>query len=109
MNADNLYVILVRPQGPMNIGSVCRTMMNFGFHQLKLVSPTSEYHSLDAKKMALIVDLGNHTGDLFGLSQRPARDKSETMLWSHSKICSPFKFNHLILFRNQRDHAEGTK
>lgn len=53
MNADTLYVILVRPQGPINIGSVCRIMMNFGFHQLRLVNPTPEYHSLDAKKMAL--------------------------------------------------------
>ncbi len=53
MNTENLYVILVRPQGPLNIGSVCRAMKNFGFTRLRLVSPCSEYKSLDAKKMAM--------------------------------------------------------
>ncbi|WDP85431.1 MAG: RNA methyltransferase [Desulfobacter sp.] len=53
MNPDNFYVILVKPQGPINIGSVCRAMMNFGFTQLRLVSPCKEYLSLDAKKMAM--------------------------------------------------------
>ncbi len=53
MTPENLYIILVRPQGPLNIGSVCRAMMNFGFFQLRLVDPCEEYMSLDAKKMAL--------------------------------------------------------
>ncbi|MCG8633641.1 MAG: RNA methyltransferase [Desulfobacterales bacterium] len=53
MNTENLYVILVRPQGPLNIGSVCRAMKNFGFTRLRLVSPCREYKSLQAKKMAL--------------------------------------------------------
>ena len=53
MKSDNLIVILVEPQGPINIGSVCRTMMNFGFNRLRLVNPTPEYMSLPAKKMAL--------------------------------------------------------
>jgi tRNA/rRNA methyltransferase len=50
---DHLTIILVRPQGPINIGAVCRVMMNFGCTSLRLVSPCSEYKSLDAKKMAL--------------------------------------------------------
>lgn len=37
----------------MNIGSVCRAMMNFGFSDLKLVNPCKDYLDLDAKKMAL--------------------------------------------------------
>lgn len=53
MNPDNLYTILVQPQGPINIGSVCRTMMNFGFTRLRLVNPCRAYKSLEAKKMAL--------------------------------------------------------
>ncbi len=53
MNPDTLCMILVRPQGPLNIGSVCRAMMNFGFTRLRLVSPCAEYLSLDAKKMAM--------------------------------------------------------
>ncbi len=53
MTEQNLIVILVEPQGPINIGSICRTMMNFGVKQLRLVNPTKEYKSLQAKKMAL--------------------------------------------------------
>jgi len=50
---ENISIILVEPQGPINIGSVCRTMMNFGFTNLRLVNPTKHYKSLLAKKMAL--------------------------------------------------------
>ena len=53
MTHDNLYIILVRPQGPINIGAVCRAMMNFGFTRLRLVSPCEDYMNLQAKKMAL--------------------------------------------------------
>lgn len=53
MKSENLSVILVKPQGPLNIGSICRTMMNFGFSSLRLVDPCPEYKSLDAKKMAM--------------------------------------------------------
>jgi len=50
---DHLTVILVRPQGPINIGAICRAMMNFGCTRLRLVSPCKAYKSLEAKKMAL--------------------------------------------------------
>ncbi len=50
---NHLTVILVRPQGPINIGAVCRVMMNFGCSRLRLVSPCEAYKSLEAKKMAL--------------------------------------------------------
>ncbi len=53
MKFENLSVVLVKPQGPLNIGSVCRSMMNFGFSRLRLVDPCQEYKSLDAKKMAM--------------------------------------------------------
>ena len=53
MNPENFSIILVEPQGPINIGSVCRAMMNFGFTKLRLVNPTKHYRSLLAKKMAL--------------------------------------------------------
>ncbi len=52
-NPDNLVVVLVSPQGPLNIGSVCRVLMNFGFSRLRLVTPCPEYLSLPARKMAL--------------------------------------------------------
>ena len=53
MDTQNLAIILVRPQGPINIGAVCRVMMNFGFRELRLVDPVKDYLCLDAKKMAL--------------------------------------------------------
>ena len=53
MSADNLTVILVKPKGPINIGSAARTMMNFGFSKLRLVAPAKDYLSLPVRKMAL--------------------------------------------------------
>ncbi len=53
MNPDNFHIVLVEPQGPLNIGSVCRAMKNFGFTSLRLVNPTKHYKNLDARKMAL--------------------------------------------------------
>jgi tRNA/rRNA methyltransferase len=50
---DNISIVLVEPQGPINVGSVCRCMMNFGCSDLRLVNPCSEYRSLDARRMAL--------------------------------------------------------
>ncbi len=49
----NLCIILVEPQGPINIGSVCRVMMNFSISQLRLVNPCKGYLGLDARRMAL--------------------------------------------------------
>jgi tRNA/rRNA methyltransferase len=84
MKPENLSIILVEPQGPLNIGSICRTMMNFGFSQLRLVNPCKEYRSLNAKKMAmgafkilekaqLFDDLASALGDIhiaFGTTRR---------------------------------------
>lgn len=53
MNSDNLSVVLVEPQGPLNIGSVCRAMMNFGFSDLRLVNPVADHLSDDARRMAV--------------------------------------------------------
>ncbi|MDY0221413.1 MAG: RNA methyltransferase [Desulfobacterium sp.] len=53
MKKEQLTVILVEPQGPLNIGSVCRAMMNLGFTHLCLVNPCRAFDGLDAKKMAL--------------------------------------------------------
>jgi tRNA/rRNA methyltransferase len=50
---NNISIILVEPQGPINVGSVCRSMINFGFSDLRLVNPSPVYRSLDARRMAL--------------------------------------------------------
>ncbi len=50
---DNISIVLVEPQGPINVGSVCRAMMNFGISDLRLVTPCTTYRSLNARRMAL--------------------------------------------------------
>ena len=50
---QNIRIVLVQPQGPINVGSVCRAMMNFGVSDLCLVSPCDDYQCLDARRMAL--------------------------------------------------------
>jgi tRNA/rRNA methyltransferase len=49
----DIAVVLVEPQGPLNIGSVCRAMANFGFSDLRLVNPQTDHLSDDARLMAV--------------------------------------------------------
>lgn len=53
MNIDNVSVVLVEPQGPLNIGSVCRAMMNFGFSDLRMVNPRTDHLCDEARRMAV--------------------------------------------------------
>ncbi len=50
---SNLNVILVEPNGPLNVGSVARLCSNFEVDELRIVSPKCDIFSLEAKKMAL--------------------------------------------------------
>ena len=52
-NFTNLKVILVEPNGPLNVGSVARLCLNFEVDELRIVSPKCDIFSLEAKKMAL--------------------------------------------------------
>ena len=52
-NFSNLKIILVEPNGPLNVGSVARLCSNFEVEELRLVSPKCNIFSLEAKKMAL--------------------------------------------------------
>ena len=52
-NYSNLKVILVEPNGPLNVGSIARLCSNFEVDELRIVSPKCDIFSLEAKKMAL--------------------------------------------------------
>ncbi len=52
-NFSNLKIILVEPNGPINVGSVARLCSNFEVEELRIVSPKCDIFSLEAKKMAL--------------------------------------------------------
>jgi len=49
----DITVVLVEPQGALNIGSACRAMLNFGFSSLRLVNPQVDHLSRDARLMAV--------------------------------------------------------
>ncbi len=52
-NYFNLKIILIEPNGPLNVGSVARLCSNFEVEELRIVSPKCDIFSLEAKKMAL--------------------------------------------------------
>ena len=52
-NNLNLKVVLVEPNGPINVGSTARLCSNFEVDELRIVSPQCDIYSLEAKKMAL--------------------------------------------------------
>ncbi len=53
MDFPHIRIVLVEPQGPMNIGSVCRVMKNFGFNDLRLVKPRVDHLHKQARDMAV--------------------------------------------------------
>ena len=52
-NFFNLKVVLVEPNGPLNVGSIARLCANFEVNELRIVSPQCDIMSLEARKMAL--------------------------------------------------------
>ena len=52
-NFTNLKVILVEPNGTLNVGSIARLCANFEVNELRIVSPKCDIFSLEAKKMSL--------------------------------------------------------
>ena len=48
-----LSIILVEPEGPINVGSIARLCANFEVYQLRIVSPKCDIFSLEAIKMSL--------------------------------------------------------
>ena len=52
-NFSNLKVVLVEPNGPLNVGSIARLCANFDVHELRIISPKCNLYSLEAKKMAI--------------------------------------------------------
>ena len=48
---DNIYVVLVEPKSPGNIGSTVRAMKNMGIRNLRLVNPVEYRNVVEQKKM----------------------------------------------------------
>jgi len=53
LNTENICIVLVEPQGPLNIGSTCRAMLNFGVSDLRLVNPKADHLIHEARQMAV--------------------------------------------------------
>jgi len=53
LKVENITIVLVEPQGPRNIGSVCRAMLNFGLVDLRLVNPQADHLLHEARQMAV--------------------------------------------------------
>ena len=52
-NNLNLKVVLVEPNGPINVGSIARLCSNFEIDELRIVAPKCDIFSFETKKMAL--------------------------------------------------------
>lgn len=50
---SNIKIILVEPAGPLNIGSVARSMKNMALEQLVLVNPQCDHLGDEARRMAV--------------------------------------------------------
>lgn len=52
LDTDKIAIVLVEPQSPGNVGSVCRAMKNMGLSELRLVNPCPVEHP-EALKFAV--------------------------------------------------------
>ncbi|PLX84739.1 MAG: RNA methyltransferase [Desulfuromonas sp.] len=73
-NLDNVCVVLVEPQGGLNIGSVCRAMMNFGFSDLRLVNPETDHLGGEARLMAVKASRLLEEAAVFGSLEKALED-----------------------------------
>ena len=53
MGLEHIQIVLVEPEGPLNLGSIARAMKNFGLRKLILVNPRCDPLSAEAQKMAV--------------------------------------------------------
>ncbi len=53
VNLANISLVLVEPQGSLNIGAIARVMLNFGVHELRLVNPRAAHLNEEARRMAV--------------------------------------------------------
>eukprot|EP00667_Euglena_gracilis_P027801 EG_transcript_34727 len=52
MAAARVRVVLVEPQGPLNVGSIARVMKNFGLGRLYVVNPQCDVLADEAQRMS---------------------------------------------------------
>ncbi len=76
MTLPAVSVVLVEPQGALNIGSICRVMMNFGFADLRLVNPKADLLSKQARDMAVHAKMLLRKARLFGSLADALADRS---------------------------------
>ncbi|MBC7882607.1 MAG: RNA methyltransferase [Anaerolineae bacterium] len=53
MDLHHIRIVLVEPAGALNLGSIARSMKNFGLSQLWLVAPRCSVDDPDAQRMAV--------------------------------------------------------
>ena len=68
-NITSLKVVLVEPNGPINVGSIARLCSNFEVDELRIVSPQCDILSLESKKMALKGQRFLHNSKIFNSLQ----------------------------------------
>jgi len=107
---NSITVVLVAPQGGLNIGSVARCMANFGFADLRLVAPEVNPLGDDARRMAvkavnlletarIYPDLGSALSDChlaLGTTRRFGKYREDFL---HPEEIAPFVAPHLEVGR----------
>lgn len=122
----NLTIILVEPQGDLNIGSVCRSMMNFGCDDLRLVNPRTDHLTENSRRMAvkatsilenarIFPDLASAVADrqlVFGTTRRTGKYRNTLLLPEETarKITTAGKdLRSAILFGREEDGLSNSE
>ena len=109
---DRFHIVLVEPQESMNVGSVARSMMNFGFTRLHLVSPrgykparasmTACWASSVLEEMQIHTDFAEAIAsaqDVVGFSSRDGKNRSNVVDlgdWTAGSAAGPARVTALV-------------
>ncbi|MDQ1354876.1 MAG: SpoU methylase protein [Acidobacteriota bacterium] len=103
---DNIYVVLVEPKNPGNIGSTVRAMKNMGISHLRLVNPIEYRDVIEQKKMGYRAQEIIETSEEFETLDQALSDTSLVFVATSKKgkwkkdVIYPEKAGEIIMEHN---------
>ncbi|MFX0013523.1 MAG: RNA methyltransferase [Promethearchaeota archaeon] len=97
---DSLYIILVEPSKPQNLGNIARAMMNFGFSNLLLINPKLELSDSEIKIVARRAEVIINQAQL-AMHLQDVRDEFEFLIGTTARIGSDYNLKRVAISPEQ--------
>jgi len=105
---NSLYVVLVEPSKPQNLGSIARVMMNFGFHNLIIINPQVDLTDPEIEIVARKANYIINQAELFS-SMSEVRKKLDFLIGTTARVGSDYNLKRVAISPNQLLNEEWTQ